>query len=94
MLSKLFQSFRPPAPPTVPDPDAELALGPGVGRMRVVARHRAVNHLVVESDHEQAVTAGEKELHRLEHLHHLLRQAAVQIVDEDHQPPGLLALAP
>ena len=27
MLSKLFQSFRPPAPPTVPDPDAELALG-------------------------------------------------------------------
>ncbi|SDD15339.1 TerB family tellurite resistance protein [Ruegeria marina] len=27
MLKKLFQAFRPPAPMTLPDPDAELALG-------------------------------------------------------------------
>lgn len=27
MLKKLFQAFRPPQPPALPDPDAELALG-------------------------------------------------------------------
>lgn len=27
MLKKLFQAFRPPQPQTLPDPDAELALG-------------------------------------------------------------------
>ncbi len=27
MLKKFFQAFRPPQPPALPDPDAELALG-------------------------------------------------------------------
>lgn len=45
----------------------------------------AGHHLVVHRHHEDTALHLQKELDRLQHLHRLLRQTAVQVVDEEDE---------
>ena len=50
---------------------------------------RPFDHALVEPHDEDEALQVEEELHRLEHLERALGEAAVEIVDEDDDPPFL-----
>ena len=72
-------------------------LGDGVASSAAVARgpataggefrcDRAVDDALVQADDEDEARKVEEELHRFEDVEGIGREAAVQVVDEDHDP--------
>ena len=69
---------------------AEVAPVPGGALVRgctVLCLDRALDHLSVEADDEDEALQVEEELHGLEHLKRVVREAPVEVVNEDDDTP-------